>query len=44
MPYLQQATGARLAIPPGLANAVERWDEELLTFRATGQDCDSLPA
>ena len=36
---LQQATGARLAIPPGLANAVERWDEELLTFRATGQDC-----
>ncbi len=37
--YLQQATGARLAIPPGLADAVEHWDEELLTFRATGQDC-----
>lgn len=38
--FLQQATGARLAIPPGLADAVERWDEDLLTFRATGQDCD----
>ena len=38
--FLQQATGARLAIPPGLADAVERWDEELLTFRATGQECD----
>jgi glyoxylase-like metal-dependent hydrolase (beta-lactamase superfamily II) len=37
--FLQQATGARLAIPPGLAGAVEQWDEELLTFRATGQDC-----
>jgi glyoxylase-like metal-dependent hydrolase (beta-lactamase superfamily II) len=37
--FLQQATGARLAIPPGLASAVEQWDEELLTFRATGQDC-----
>ena len=37
--FLQQATGARLAIPPGLADAVEHWDEELLTFRATGQDC-----
>jgi glyoxylase-like metal-dependent hydrolase (beta-lactamase superfamily II) len=38
--FLHQATGARLAIPPGLAEAVEHWDEELLTFRATGQDCD----
>ncbi len=38
--FLQQATGARLAIPPGLAEAVEHWDEELLTFRATGQECD----
>jgi glyoxylase-like metal-dependent hydrolase (beta-lactamase superfamily II) len=38
--FLQQATGARLAIPPGLADAVEHWDEELLTFRATGQECD----
>jgi glyoxylase-like metal-dependent hydrolase (beta-lactamase superfamily II) len=38
--YLQHATGARLSIPPGLADAVERWDEDLLTFRATGQECD----
>ena len=38
--FLQHATGARLAIPPGLANAVEHWDEDLLTFRATGQECD----
>jgi glyoxylase-like metal-dependent hydrolase (beta-lactamase superfamily II) len=38
--YLQQETGARIAIPPGLAGAVARWDEEELTFRATGQQCD----
>ena len=38
--FLQHATGARLAIPPGLASAVEHWDEDLLTFRATGQECD----
>ena len=38
--YLQQASGARIAIPPGLADAVARWDEEQLTFRATGQQCD----
>jgi glyoxylase-like metal-dependent hydrolase (beta-lactamase superfamily II) len=38
--YLQQQTGARIAIPPGLANSVARWDEEQLTFRATGQQCD----
>ncbi len=38
--YLQQETGARIAIPPGLAKAVARWDEDELTFRATGQQCD----
>jgi glyoxylase-like metal-dependent hydrolase (beta-lactamase superfamily II) len=38
--HLQQATAARIAIPPGLADAVARWDEEQLTFRATGQQCD----
>jgi len=37
---LQQATAARIGIPPGLADAVARWDEEHLTFRATGQQCD----
>jgi glyoxylase-like metal-dependent hydrolase (beta-lactamase superfamily II) len=38
--FLAAATGATLAIPPGLADAVARWDEALLTFRATGQQCD----
>jgi glyoxylase-like metal-dependent hydrolase (beta-lactamase superfamily II) len=38
--WLQNASGARLSIPPGLAGAVTRWDEEQLTFRATGQQCD----
>ena len=38
--YMQQQTGARIAIPPGLADAVARWDDEQLTFRATGQQCD----
>jgi glyoxylase-like metal-dependent hydrolase (beta-lactamase superfamily II) len=38
--WLQRASGARIAIPPGLGDAVKLWDEELLTFRATGQECD----
>ena len=38
--HLQRATGARIAIPPGLAEAVARWDEDQLTFRATGQECE----
>ena len=38
--HLQRATGARLAIPPGHAEAVARWDEAVLTFRATGQECE----
>ncbi len=38
--HLQRATGARLAIPPGHAEAVARWDDEVLTFRATGQECE----
>ena len=33
-------TGARIAIPPGLAAAVAHWDEDQLTFRTTGQHCD----
>jgi len=37
---LAKKTGARIAIPPGLAAAVEEWDEDGLTFRATGQHCD----
>ena len=34
---LQRAFGARLAIPPGEAAAVSRWDEDALSYRATGQ-------
>jgi glyoxylase-like metal-dependent hydrolase (beta-lactamase superfamily II) len=30
---------ARLLIPPGHADAVARWDEDELTYRATGQAC-----
>ena len=38
---LQRAfDGALLAIPPGHADAVVRWDEDALTFRATGQRCE----
>jgi glyoxylase-like metal-dependent hydrolase (beta-lactamase superfamily II) len=37
---LTAETGARIAIPPGLASAVADWDEDRLTFRATGQHCD----
>jgi glyoxylase-like metal-dependent hydrolase (beta-lactamase superfamily II) len=31
---------ARTLIPPGHADAVARWDEETLTFAATGQRCE----
>jgi glyoxylase-like metal-dependent hydrolase (beta-lactamase superfamily II) len=34
---LQRAFGARLSIPPGEADAVARWDEDALSYRATGQ-------
>ncbi|MGH6624168.1 MAG: MBL fold metallo-hydrolase [Burkholderiaceae bacterium] len=36
---LQQRFGARVLIPPGAADAVTRWDDDVLTFRATGQRC-----
>lgn len=38
--HVQRATGARIAIPPGDADAVTRWDEDRLSFRATGQECE----
>jgi len=41
---LQHATGARIAIPPGLAEAVAHWDEDALSFRATGQRCERFHA
>jgi glyoxylase-like metal-dependent hydrolase (beta-lactamase superfamily II) len=31
---------ARLLIPPGEAEAVARWDEDALSYRATGQRCE----
>lgn len=34
---LQRAFGVPLAMPPGLADAVSRWDDEALSYRATGQ-------
>jgi glyoxylase-like metal-dependent hydrolase (beta-lactamase superfamily II) len=34
---LQRAFGARIVIPPGEAGAVARWDEDALSYRATGQ-------
>jgi len=37
---LQRAFGATIHIPPGHADAVARWDEDELTFVATGQQCE----
>jgi glyoxylase-like metal-dependent hydrolase (beta-lactamase superfamily II) len=34
---VQRAFGARIAIPPGQAEAVARWDDDALSYRATGQ-------
>lgn len=37
---LQRALGAQIAIPPGHAAAVERWDDATLGYSACGQACD----
>jgi glyoxylase-like metal-dependent hydrolase (beta-lactamase superfamily II) len=37
---LKGAFGATIHIPPGHAAAVARWDDDELTYRATGQQCD----
>jgi glyoxylase-like metal-dependent hydrolase (beta-lactamase superfamily II) len=37
---LARAFGARVTIPPGQADAVARWDEDALSYRATGQRCE----
>ena len=37
---LQQAYGARTLVPAASADAVRDWDEDALTFVATGQRCD----
>lgn len=36
---LHAAYGCRIAIPAGDAGAVAAWDEDALSFRATGQQC-----
>jgi glyoxylase-like metal-dependent hydrolase (beta-lactamase superfamily II) len=36
---LQQATGCRVAIPAFEADKVASWDEDALSYRATGQQC-----
>lgn len=37
---LKRRFGAQILIPPGMAAAVAAWDEEALTFAATGQMCE----
>lgn len=37
---LKRRFGAQILIPPGLAAAVAAWDEDELTFAATGQVCE----
>ena len=34
---LQRVFGARIVIPPGEADAIARWDDNALSYRATGQ-------
>lgn len=37
---LARAFGARIVIPPGLADAVRAWEAEALSYEATGQLCE----
>jgi glyoxylase-like metal-dependent hydrolase (beta-lactamase superfamily II) len=37
---LKRRFGSQILIPPGMAAAVAAWDEEELTYAATGQACD----
>jgi glyoxylase-like metal-dependent hydrolase (beta-lactamase superfamily II) len=41
---LQREFGVPLAIPPGLWDAVQRWDDVALTYRPTGQRCEPFHA
>lgn len=41
---LARAFGARIVIPPGDADAVARWDEDVLTYRLTAQRCERFTA
>jgi glyoxylase-like metal-dependent hydrolase (beta-lactamase superfamily II) len=40
---LKDAFGSRIAIPASEADKVRRWDEEALSYRATGQQCARFP-
>ena len=37
---LKDTFGATIHVPPGHAAAVARWDDDELTYQATGQQCD----
>ncbi len=37
---LQRAFGAQVVIPPGDADAVAAWDEDRLSYKLTGQQCE----
>ena len=41
---LQSAFGCSIAVPAGEAAKVDRWDEDALTYRATGQHCPRFHA
>jgi glyoxylase-like metal-dependent hydrolase (beta-lactamase superfamily II) len=41
---VQRAFGAPVAIPPGLWDAVQRWDEDALSYRPSGQHCERFTA
>ena len=41
---LQREFGAELLIPPGQWDAVQRWDDELLSYHATGQHIERFSA
>lgn len=36
---VQRQTGCRISVPPGLFQAALAWDEDALSYRATGQVC-----
>ena len=41
---LARASGARTVVPASMLDAVRRWDEDILTFRDFGQECERFGA
>ena len=41
---LQRAYGMPIVVPPGLWGAVQRWDEDALSYRPTAQRCERFGA